>query len=131
MWLRRQCTKYNGTSYISQRGAEASYTPEGKVAIRANIAYYQQTAHVLLDGLRALDYEVFGGKNAPYIWCRVPQGYTSWSFFDLLLDRCQVVCTPGAGFGPSGEGYVRFSAFSPREDCLEALQRMKTINLKS
>lgn len=127
MWLRRQCTKYNGTSYISQRGAEASYTPEGKVALRANISYYRQTAQVLLDGLQALDYEVFGGKNAPYIWCRVPQGYTSWSFFDLLLDRCQVVCTPGAGFGPSGEGYVRFSAFSAREDCLEALKRMQEI----
>lgn len=131
MWLRRQCTKYNGISYISQRGAEASYTPEGKGALRANIAYYQQTAQVLLDGLRALDYEVFGGQNAPYIWCRVPQGYSSWSFFDHLLSTCQIVCTPGAGFGPSGEGYVRFSAFSPREDCLEALERMKTKNLKS
>jgi len=124
MWLRRQCTKYNGTSYISQRGALAAYTPEGKAAIRANIAYYQQTAQLLLNGLRRLGYEVYGGVHAPYIWCRVPQGYTSWSFFDLLLDRCQVVCTPGAGFGPSGEGYVRFSAFSRREDCAEALKRM-------
>jgi len=124
MWLRRQCTKYNGTSYISQRGALAAYTPEGKAAIRANIAYYQQTAQLLLNGLRRLGYEVYGGVHAPYIWCRVPKGYTSWSFFDLLLDRCQVVCTPGAGFGPSGEGYVRFSAFSRREDCAEALKRI-------
>ena len=131
MWLRRQTTKYNGTSYIAQRGAMATYTPEGREGILSNIDYYKATARLLLHGLQDLGYEVYGGKNSPYIWCRVPQGYTSWSFFDLLLDRCQVVCTPGAGFGPSGEGYVRFSAFSPREDCLEALQRMKTINLKS
>ncbi len=127
MWLRRQCTKYNGTSYISQRGAMAAYTPEGKAAIRTNITYYQQTAQLLLNGLRQLGYEAYGGVHAPYIWCRVPQGYTSWSFFDLLLDRCQVVCTPGAGFGPSGEGYVRFSAFSKREDCIEALERMEQL----
>ena len=80
---------------------------------------------ILSEGLRDLGYEVFGGKNSPYIWCRVPQGYTSWSFFDHLLNDCQVVCTPGSGFGPSGEGYVRFSAFSNREDCEEALSRMK------
>ena len=127
MWLRRQCTKYNGTSYISQRGALASYTPEGKAAIRANIAYYHETAQILLRGLRELRYEVFGGVHAPYIWCRVPEGYTSWSFFDYLLENCQVVCTPGAGFGPSGEGYVRFSAFSYRKDCEEALKRIQTL----
>lgn len=127
MWLRRQCTKYNGTSYISQRGALAAYTPEGKAAIRANIAYYQGTAQLLLNGLRALGYEVSGGVNAPYIWCRVPKGYDSWSFFEFLLHTCQVVCTPGAGFGPSGEGYIRFSAFSDRHDCEMALERMKNI----
>lgn len=127
MWLRRQCTKYNGTSYISQRGALATYTPEGKAAIRANIAYYRETAKVLLNGLRELGYEVYDGVHAPYIWCRVPEGYTSWSFFDHLLNDCQIVCTPGAGFGPSGEGYVRFSAFSNRKDCEEALKRLKTI----
>ncbi len=127
MWLRRQCTKYNGTSYISQRGALASYTPEGKAAIRANIAYYHETAQILLRGLRELGYEVYGGVHAPYIWCRVPEGYTSWSFFDYLLENCQVVCTPGAGFGPSGEGYVRFSAFSYRKDCEEALKRIQTL----
>ena len=127
MWLRRQCTKYNGTSYISQRGALATYTPEGKAAIQTNIAYYQQTAQVLLKGLRELGYEVYGGVHAPYIWCRVPEGYTSWSFFDYLLNIVQVVCTPGAGFGPSGEGFVRFSAFSNRKDVEEALKRMKTL----
>ena len=125
MWLRRQCTKYNGTSYIAQRAAEATYTPEGKAGIQANLSYYKGTAHILSEGLRHLGYELFGGKNSPYIWCRVPQGYTSWSFFDHLLNDCQVVCTPGSGFGPSGEGYIRFSAFSNREDCEEALSRMK------
>lgn len=127
MWLRRQCTKYNGTSYISQRGALATYTPEGKATIQTNIAYYQQTAQVLLKGLRELGYEVYGGVHAPYIWCRVPEGYTSWSFFDYLLNIVQVVCTPGAGFGPSGEGFVRFSAFSNRKEVEEALKRMKTL----
>ena len=127
MWLRRQCTKFNGASYISQRGAEATYTPEGKAAIQANLSYYKQTAQIFLEGLRTLGYEVFGGKNAPYIWCRVPHGYTSWSFFDHLLHTSQIVCTPGAGFGPTGEGFVRFSAFSNRKDVEEALKRMKKL----
>lgn len=127
MWLRRQCTKFNGASYISQRAAEATYTPEGKAAIQANISYYKQTAQIFLEGLRTLGYEVFGGKNAPYIWCRVPHGYTSWSFFDHLLHTSQIVCTPGAGFGPTGEGFVRFSAFSNRKDVEEALKRMKKL----
>ena len=125
MWLRRQCTKYNGTAYVAQRAAEATYTQEGRAGIERNLAHYKDTAQLLSQGLRDLGYEVFGGKNAPYIWCRVPQGYTSWSFFDHLLNDCQVVCTSGAGFGPSGEGYVRFSAFSNRKDCEEALKRMK------
>lgn len=127
MWLRRQCTKFNGASYISQRAAEATYTPEGKAAIQANLSYYKQTAQIFLEGLRTLGYEVFGGENAPYIWCRVPHGYTSWSFFDHLLHTSQIVCTPGAGFGPTGEGFVRFSAFSNRKDVEEALKRMKKL----
>lgn len=127
MWLRRQCTKFNGASYISQRAAEATYTPEGKAAIQANLSYYKQTAQIFLEGLRTLGYEVFGGKNAPYIWCHVPHGYTSWSFFDHLLHTSQIVCTPGAGFGPTGEGFVRFSAFSKRKDVEEALKRMKKL----
>ena len=127
MWLRRQCTKFNGASYISQRAAEATYTPEGKAAIQANLSNYKQTAQIFLEGLRTLGYEVFGGKNAPYIWCRVPHGYTSWSFFDHLLHTSQIVCTPGAGFGPTGEGFVRFSAFSNRKDVEEALKRMKKL----
>lgn len=130
MWMRRQCTKYNGTSYVAQRAAMATFTPEGKQGIAANLAYYKQTAHLIADSLRALGYEVYGGKNAPYIWCRVPQGFDSWSFFDYLLNTCQVVCTPGAGFGEAGEGFVRFSAFSKREDCEEALRRMASLNTK-
>ena len=130
MWTRRQCTKFNGASYISQRAALATYTPEGKAGIAANLAYYKQTARILSEGLRTLGYEVFGGKNAPYIWCRVPQGYDSWSFFDYLLNTCQIVCTPGAGFGPAGQGFVRFSAFSNRKDVEEALQRMGSLNIK-
>lgn len=124
MWLRRQTTKYNGTSYVAQRAALATYTPEGQAGIRANLRYYKETARIISEGLKEMGYQVFGGKNAPYIWCRTPNGMGSWKFFDLLLNRCQVVCTPGVGFGPSGEHYIRFSAFSSREDCLEALNRI-------
>ncbi len=125
MWLRRQCTKYNGTSYVAQRAAMATYTPAGRKGLAANLDYYRQTALVISGGLTALGYEVYGGENAPYIWCRTPNKMDSWAFFDLLLNQCQVVCTPGSGFGPAGEGYVRFSAFSPRKACEEALIRMK------
>ena len=127
MWMRRQCTKYNGTAYVAQRAAEATYTTLGKAGIQTNLRHYKGTAQLLYEGLRELGYEVYGGKNAPYIWCRVPQGYTSWSFFDRLLNDCMIVCTPGAGFGPAGEGYVRFSAFSNRKDCEEALLRLKQL----
>ena len=127
MWMRRQCTKFNGTSYIAQRAAEATYTPAGKAGLQANLTHYKNTAKLLLKGLSTMGYEVYGGKNAPYIWCRVPKGYDSWSFFDHLLERCQVVCTPGVGFGPAGEGFVRFSAFSNRKDVEEALKRMEHI----
>ena len=127
MWLRRQCTKYNGTSYVAQRAAQATFTPEGKRGIAANLAYYKQTAQLIAGGLIAMGYEVYGGENAPYIWCLVPQGYDSWSFFDHLLHTCQIICTPGVGFGDAGQGFVRFSAFSDRKDVEEALKRMKTI----
>lgn len=127
MWLRRQCTKYNGTSYVAQRAAQATFTPEGKRGIAANLAYYKQTAQLIAGGLIAMGYEVYGGENAPYIWCRVPQGYDSWSFFDHLLHTCQIICTPGGGFGDAGQGYVRFSAFSNRKEVEEALKRMKIL----
>ena len=125
LWNRRQCTKFNGASYISQRAAEAIYTPEGKVQIQATIDYYMENARKMLDTLRSLGYEVYGGENAPYIWMRTPDGTTSWQFFEELLYGANVVCTPGVGFGPSGEGYVRFTAFGSRETTEEALKRIK------
>ena len=125
MWMRRQCTKYNGTAYIAQRAAEATLTPEGQKGIADNLNYYRETAAVIMDGLKHMGYEVYGGKNAPYIFCVAPHGWDSWTFFDHLLQQCQVVCTPGVGFGRCGEGFVRFSAFSKREDCIAALVRMK------
>jgi LL-diaminopimelate aminotransferase len=125
LWNRRQCTKFNGASYISQRAAEAIYTPEGKVQIQATIDYYMANARLMLDTMRSLGYEVYGGENAPYIWMRTPDGTTSWQFFEELLYGANVVCTPGVGFGPSGEGYVRFTAFGSRETTEEALKRIK------
>ena len=125
LWNRRQCTKFNGASYISQRAAEAIYTPEGKVQIQATIDYYMANARLMLDTLRSLGYEVYGGENAPYIWMRTPDGTTSWQFFEELLYGANVVCTPGVGFGPSGEGYVRFTAFGSHETTEEALKRIK------
>lgn len=127
MWLRRQTTKFNGTSYVAQRAALATYTPEGRNGIRLNLDFYKTTARLIKSRLAEMGYKVYGGESAPYIWCRAPQGWTSWQFFDHLLQRCQVVCTPGVGFGVSGEGYVRFSAFSNRKDCELALKRIQTL----
>lgn len=125
MWMRRQCTKYNGTAYVSQRAAEATFTPEGQKGIRENLAYYKETASLILNGLREMGLEVYGGENAPYIWCRAPHGWSSWTFFDHLLNHCQVVSTPGVGFGRCGEGFVRFSAFANRQTAIEAMQRIQ------
>jgi len=124
LWNRRQCTKFNGASYISQRAAEAIYTPEGKRQIQATIDYYMENARLMLYTLRSLGYEVYGGENAPYIWLKTPEGTTSWQFFEALLYGANVVCTPGVGFGPSGEGYVRFTAFGSHETTEEALNRI-------
>ena len=124
LWNRRQCTKFNGASYISQRAAAAIYTPEGKLQIQATIDYYMENARKMLDTLQSLGYEVYGGENAPYIWLRTPEGSTSWQFFESLLYGANVVCTPGVGFGPSGEGYVRFTAFGSHETTEEALNRI-------
>ena len=125
LWLRRQCTKFNGTSYISQRAAEAIYSPEGKQQIQETIDYYMDNAQHMLKRLRALGFEVYGGENAPYIWMRTSEGMGSWQFFEALLYGANVVCTPGVGFGPSGEGYVRFTAFSSHEKTEEALDRIE------
>ena len=124
LWNRRQCTKFNGASYISQRAAEAIYTPEGKQQVKATIDYYMQNAHRLLEGLQQLGFECYGGRNAPYIWMKTSEGSSSWQFFEALLYGAQVVCTPGVGFGPSGEGYVRFTAFGSHETTEKALERI-------
>ena len=124
LWNRRQCTKFNGASYISQRAAAAVYTPEGKQQTRETVDYYLRNAHALLDGLRKAGLEVFGGENAPYVWIKTPAGMDSWAFFDALLDRCHVAGTPGSGFGPAGEGYIRLTAFNTYENTMEAVKRI-------
>lgn len=124
LWNRRQCTKFNGTSYISQRAAEATYSPEGREQVRATIGYYMTNAALMRETLLKLGLKVYGGEDAPYIWIKTPDGEDSWQFFDSLLRGANVVCTPGVGFGPSGEGYVRLTAFGEREDCEEAMDRL-------
>ena len=125
MWNRRQCTKFNGTSYISQRAAEAIYTPEGKKQVKETIKYYMDNATLMRQTLIKLGFEVFGGENAPYIWIKTPDGMPSWKFFDRMLYEAHVVCTPGVGFGPSGEGYARLTAFGEHEQCMEAMERLE------
>lgn len=125
LWYRRQCTKFNGTSYISQRAAEAIYTPEGKEQVKKTISYYMDNARMMRDTLTSLGLEVFGGENAPYIWLKTPAGEDSWRFFEQMLYNAHVVCTPGVGFGPSGQGYVRLTAFGSHEDCSEAMERLR------
>ncbi len=125
LWNRRQCTKFNGTSYITQRGAEAVYSHEGQEQVKATIDYYMENARLLREGLTEAGFSVYGGKNAPYIWLKTPDGLSSWQFFDRLLYEAHVVGTPGVGFGPSGEGFLRLTAFGCREDCIEAIRRIK------
>lgn len=125
LWNRRQCTKFNGTSYITQRGAEAIYTPEGKEQIQQTIQYYMTNARIMREALSSFGLEVFGGENAPYIWLQTPQGKPSWKFFEEMLYEAHVVGTPGVGFGPSGEGYLRLTAFGDRADCEEAMNRLE------
>lgn len=124
IWKRRHCTKFNGVSYITQRGAAAIYSPEGKKQVQQTIDLYMANAATIREGLGKLGYTVYGGVNAPYIWVRMPKGVGSWQFFDRLLNEANVVCTPGAGFGPAGEGYVRLTAFGLPENVKEALGRL-------
>ena len=124
LWNRRHSTKFNGVSYPVQRGAEAAYSPEGKAQTAEIVAFYMENARLIREGLAESGLEVFGGTNAPYIWFRTPGGLSSWDFFDALLTKTQVVGTPGSGFGPSGEGYFRLSAFNSRENVNEALTRI-------
>lgn len=125
LWMRRQTTKFNGVSYPIQRGAEAVYSPEGKKEVRELVQYYLMNAQIIREGLGSLGWKVFGGVDAPYVWLKTPKNLGSWEFFDKLLKETHVVGTPGAGFGPSGEGYFRLSAFGFRENVEEAIERIK------
>lgn len=124
LWNRRQSTKFNGVSYIVQRGAEAVYSPEGQAQTKALIAFYLDNARIIREQLTAAGLKVYGGVNAPYVWVQTPNGLSSWDFFDKLLHNCHVVGTPGSGFGAAGEGYFRISAFNTRANVEAAMQRI-------
>lgn len=130
LWNRRTCTKFNGVSYVVQRAAEATFTEEGQKQIKENIAYYMENAKTIKNGLEDAGYTVFGGTNSPYVWLKVPEGITSWEFFDKLLEEVNVVGTPGSGFGPHGEGYFRLTAFGTKENTKEAIERIKNWKVK-
>ena len=123
MWLRRQSTKFNGVSYIVQRGAAAVFTPAGQAQTGAQVAAFKANAKMIYDAVTSCGIHCEGGRNSPYVWLKCPDGMGSWDFFDLLLNEEQIICTPGAGFGKNGEGYARLSAFSPREVSTEAMRR--------
>ena len=125
LWARRQATKFNGVSYITQRAAEAVYSEEGKKQVREIIAYYQNNAKIIYNGLKECGFTVYGAVNSPYVWLKTPDGMSSWEFFDTLLENIQVVGTPGEGFGPSGEGYFRLTAFGSTENTIKAVERIK------
>jgi LL-diaminopimelate aminotransferase len=125
LWNRRHTTKFNGVSYITQRGAEAVYSPEGRQQVRQLIDFYMSNARIIRENLSALGFKVYGGVNAPYLWVQTPGKIASWEFFDQLLTNSHIVVTPGSGFGASGEGYFRISAFNSRENVEEAMRRMR------
>ena len=127
LWARRHGTKYNGAPYIVQRAGEAVYSETGKAQLKEQVAYYMKNASYILNGLKEAGFTVSGGVNAPYIWLKTPDNMTSWEFFDCLLERVNVVGTPGSGFGPSGEGYFRLTAFGSYENTVEAVDRMKKL----
>ena len=124
LWNRRQSTKFNGASYVVQKGAAAAYSPDGQAQMRRLIDFYMANAKLLREGLGKVGIKVFGGVNAPYVWLQTPNRLSSWDFFDLLLSKAHVVGTPGSGFGAAGEGYFRLSAFNSRENVEEALERI-------
>ncbi|NBU97879.1 MAG: LL-diaminopimelate aminotransferase [Spirochaetia bacterium] len=128
LWNRRHTTKFNGVSYPIQKAAAACYSEAGKKEVRDNISYYMENAKLIREGISKNGYEVYGGVNAPYIWLKTPKSMTSWDFFDSLLNKVQVVGTPGSGFGPSGEGYFRLSAFGKREDVIEAVSKIGSLS---
>ena len=126
LWNRRQCTKFNGASYLSQRAAEAIYTSQGKVQIKETISYYMKNAHVMRASLIDMGFKVYGGIDAPYLWVKTPGNMTSWEFFDWMLRSAHIVCTPGVGFGDQGEGFVRLTAFGTHENTVKALRRINS-----
>ena len=128
LWNRRHGTKYNGAPYIVQRAGEAVYSEEGKAQIKEQIAYYMENAKVIREGLKEAGFTVYGGVNSPYVWLKVPEGMSSWEFFDMLLEKVQIVGTPGAGFGASGEGFFRLTAFGTHENTRKALERIKKLD---
>lgn len=127
LWARRQATKFNGVSYITQRAAEAVYSEEGHREVREVIRYYQRNARAIVQGLRGAGFQAWGGVNSPYIWLKTPDGLTSWAFFDQLLEKAQVVGTPGSGFGPAGEGFFRLTAFGDAARTVEAIERIASV----
>ena len=127
LWARRHGTKYNGAPYIIQRAGEACYSEAGKAQLKEQVAFYMNNAKIIKEGLKDAGYTVFGGVNAPYIWLQTPDKMPSWDFFDFLLNKANVVGTPGSGFGPSGEGYFRLTAFGSYENTLEAIERIKAL----
>ena len=129
LWNRRHTTKFNGVPYIIQRAAESCYAPEGKKQVKDTIKYYLNNAKIIREGLTAQGLKVYGGVNSPYIWVKTPNGMSSWGFFDYLLNELHIVGTPGVGFGPSGEGYLRLTAFGTLENTNEAVNRLKKIKL--
>jgi LL-diaminopimelate aminotransferase len=128
LWNRRQSTKFNGVSYPVQKAAAATFTEQGKQEVAEIINYYLENARIMKDSLTEAGFEVYGGKNAPYIWVRTKNDMNSWDFFDKVLNEANVVGTPGSGFGPAGEGYFRFSAFADRQSTIEAMERIKKLN---
>ncbi|MCR5705032.1 MAG: LL-diaminopimelate aminotransferase [Eubacterium sp.] len=127
LWARRHGTKFNGAPYIIQRAGEAVYTEAGKVQTKEQVAYYMNNAKTIIEGLKSAGYSVSGGVNAPYVWLETPNGMSSWEFFDYLLANANIVGTPGSGFGPSGEGYFRLTAFGTYENTLKAIERIKNL----
>jgi LL-diaminopimelate aminotransferase len=125
LWARRQATKFNGVPYVVQRAAEAVFSDEGRKQTREQIDFYLENARLLREGLGAAGFEVHGGVHAPYLWLATPGGLPSWTFFDQLLERCHVVGTPGSGFGPAGEGFLRLSAFNARASIEGAVERIR------
>jgi len=127
LWMRRHTTKFNGTAYIVQRGAAAIYTPEGQKQVKELVGYYMENARIIREGLKAAGLTAYGGVNAPYIWLKTPNNMPSWDFFDKLLHEVNIVGTPGAGFGPCGEGYFRLTSFGDREDTKRAVERFQNL----